>query len=80
MSSYSNKALIDPVWFRVLYGAGLRISEALNLRIADVDTRTGTLRIRDTKNRESRTVPITGRLAATPGRVRRGGPPGAREQ
>ena len=31
MSSYSNKALIDPVLFRVLYGAGLRISEALNL-------------------------------------------------
>ena len=32
MSSYSNKALVDPVLFRVLYGAGLRISEALNLR------------------------------------------------
>jgi len=65
MSSYSNKALVDPVLFRVLYGAGLRISEALNLRIADVDTRTGTLRICDTKNGESRTVPITHRLAAT---------------
>ena len=67
MSSYSNKALVDPVLFRVLYGAGLRISEALNLRMADVDTRTGTLRIRDTKNGESRTVPITHRLAATLG-------------
>ena len=67
MSSYSNKALIDPVLFRVLYGAGLRISEALNLRMADVDTRTGTLRIRDTKNGESRTVPVTDRLAATLG-------------
>jgi integrase/recombinase XerD len=67
MSSYSNKALIDPVLFRVLYGAGLRISEALNLRMADVDTRTGTLRIRDTKNGESRTVPVTHRLAATLG-------------
>jgi integrase len=65
MSSYSNKALIDPVLFRVLYGAGLRISEALNLRLADVDTRTGTLRIRDTKNGESRTVPVTDRLAGT---------------
>ena len=29
MSSYSNKALVDPVLFRVLYGAGLRVSEAL---------------------------------------------------
>lgn len=67
MSSYSNKALIDPVLFRVLYGAGLRISEALKLTIADVDTDAGTLRIRDTKNGESRTVPVTDRLAATLG-------------
>jgi integrase/recombinase XerD len=29
-----------------------------------VDTRAGTLRIRDSKNGESRTVPITGRLTA----------------
>jgi integrase/recombinase XerD len=65
MSSYSNKALVDPVLFRVLYGAGVRISEALNLRIPDLDTDAGTLRIRDTKNGESRTVPITHRLAAT---------------
>ena len=65
MSSYSNKALVDPVLFRVLYGAGLRVSEALNLSLPDADTRAGTLRIRDSKNGEGRTVPITGRLAAT---------------
>lgn len=65
MSSYSNKALVDPVLFRVLYGAGLRVSEALNLGLADLDTGAGTLRIRDSKNGESRTIPITGRLAAT---------------
>lgn len=62
MSSYSNKALVDPVLFRVLYGAGLRVSEALNLTLPDVDTTAGTLRIRDSKNGEGRTVPITGRL------------------
>ena len=45
MSSYSNKAMVDPVLFRVLYDAGLRISEVLNLTLADVDTRAGTLRI-----------------------------------
>jgi integrase len=65
MSSYSNKAMIDPVLFRVLYDAGLRVSEALHLTLSDVDTRAGTLRIRDSKNAEGRTVPITSRLAAT---------------
>jgi len=65
MSSFSNKALVDPVLFRVLYGAGLRVSEALNLTLTDLDTNTKTLRIRDSKNGESRTVPISGRLAAS---------------
>jgi integrase/recombinase XerD len=65
MSCYSNKALVDPVLFRVLYGAGLRVSEALSLTLPDVDTSAGTLRIRDSKNGESRTVPVTGRLTAT---------------
>ena len=65
MSSFSNKAMVDPVLFRVLYGAGLRVSEALSLTLADVDTRSGTLRIRDSKNGESRTVPLTGRLTVT---------------
>ena len=65
MSSYSNKAMVDPVLFRVLYGAGLRVSEALGLTLPDVDTQAGTLRIRDSKNGEGRTIPITGRLAAT---------------
>ena len=65
MSNSSNKALVDPVLFRVLYGAGLRVSEALNLTLPDVDSDNATLRIRDSKNGESRTVPITARLAAT---------------
>ena len=65
MSCYSNKALVDPVLFRALYGAGLRVSEALNLTLSDVETHAGTLRIRDSKNGEGRTIPITDRLAAT---------------
>jgi integrase len=65
MSSFSNKALIDPVLFRVLYGAGLRVSEALHLLLPDVDTNAGTLRIRDSKNGAGRTIPITARLTAT---------------
>src|SRR5439155_20892009 len=65
MSCYSNKALVDPVLFRVLHGAGLRVSEALNLTLPDVDTHAGTLRIRDSMNGECMSVPITGRLTAT---------------
>lgn len=65
MSSFTNKAMVDPVLLRVLYGTGLRISEALNLTMTDVDTTAGTLKIRETKNGESRTIPITGRLTAT---------------
>jgi len=65
MSCYSNKAIVDPVLFRVLYGAGLRVSEALKLTLSDVDSSVGTLRIRDSKNGQGRTIPITGRLTAT---------------
>ena len=42
MSGFSNKAMVDPVLFRVLYGAGLRVSEALSLTLADADTHSGT--------------------------------------
>ena len=44
--------------FRLLYGCGLRISEALHLRIRDVDGAQGLLTIRDTKFRKDRLVPV----------------------
>lgn len=65
LSEGSNRALVDPVLFRVLYATGLRISEALNLRLRDVDLARGTLEVREGKNRENRIVPITPRLAIT---------------
>lgn len=65
MSSYSNKALVDPVLFRLLYGTGMRVSEALKLTLADVGTPSRAVKIRDSKNGQSRTVPITDRLSAT---------------
>jgi integrase len=65
LSEDSNRALVDPVLFRVLYATGLRISEALNLKLRDVDPARATLEVRDSKNRENRIVPITQRLAAT---------------
>jgi integrase len=50
---------VYPVLFRVLYGCGLRISEALNLRVCDVDLDNGILTIRGGKNNRSRLVAIS---------------------
>ena len=47
----------------VLYGTGLRISEALNLTLADADLKEQVLTIRDTKFFKSRLVPIGDQLA-----------------
>lgn len=53
---------IDPDTFRaillLLYGAGLRISEALALTLTDVDLDAGVLCIRESKFYKSRLVPI----------------------
>src|SRR5262249_16945011 len=58
--------LLEPYTFRAvlltLYGAGLRISEALTLRIGDVDFSEGVLLIRETKFYKSRLVPIGSHL------------------
>lgn len=54
--------LFEPTTFRavlvLLYGAGLRISEALSLRMADVDVAESVLLIRETKFYKSRHVPM----------------------
>jgi integrase/recombinase XerD len=47
----------------LLYGAGLRISEAIRLTIADVDLEQGVLTIRDTKFYKTRLVPVGSDLA-----------------
>jgi integrase/recombinase XerD len=53
-----NRHLILPLLFRMLYGCGLRISEALHLKLNDVDLKQGTLFIRDTKLGKERIVPM----------------------
>jgi integrase/recombinase XerD len=56
------RSVIDPTTFRLLllmlYGAGLRISEALRLTLADVDLITAVLHIRESKFYKTRLVPI----------------------
>src|SRR5260370_1849737 len=65
LSENSNRALVDAVLFRVFYGTGLRLSEALGLELRDFDPARATIQIRDGKNHENRLLPVTRRLAAT---------------
>jgi len=48
-----------PVLFRTIYACGLRASEARLLRVDDVDTGAGILRIRDGKGGKDRQVPVS---------------------
>ncbi|MBW9154961.1 tyrosine-type recombinase/integrase [Clostridium tagluense] len=57
-----NRHLVLPLLFRMLYGCGLRISEALNLTYEDVDLERGTLFIKNTKFDKERIVPMASSL------------------
>jgi integrase len=52
------KHLSFPLLYRMLYGCGLRISEALNLTLRDIDTQSGMIRIDNGKNNKERLVPM----------------------
>ena len=54
-----NRHLTMPLLFRMLYGCGLRISEALALLKSDVDLKDGVLHIRHGKNDRERNVPMS---------------------
>lgn len=55
--------LTFPLLYRMLYGCGFRISEVLNLTIADVDLPNGIVHIRDAKNGNERFVPMAASLS-----------------
>jgi len=57
-----NRHLFLPLLLRVLYGCGLRISEALNLTLQDVDLVGGTLSIRHAKFNKERILPMADSL------------------
>ena len=48
-----------PVLIRLLYGCGLRVSEAVSLRCKDVDLENGILTIREAKNGRDRLIPLS---------------------
>lgn len=57
-SFYTDRHLIDPVFFRMLYGTGMRVSEALNLMVKDFDASNGILTVYHAKNNKDRLVPL----------------------
>ena len=61
-SGFPRRSLEYALLFRLLYGAGLRISEALALKIADYDRSSGTFCVRQGKNRKDRLVPLAAGL------------------
>lgn len=55
---------VFPMMLRLLYCCGLRVSEALNLTLDDVDLEAGILRILESKNNKDRLVPMSVSLTA----------------
>ncbi len=58
-NKFINTPHIYPAVFRILYGCGLRVSEALSLKCEDVDLDNGILVIMNGKNNISRLVPTS---------------------
>lgn len=55
----SNQHLILPAIYRLLYGCGLRISEAVALKLKDVDLKNGIVTINDSKFGKNRLIPTS---------------------
>lgn len=61
-NKFVNTPYVHPAVIRILYGCGLRVSEALGLLCDDVDLDDGIITIRNGKNNVSRLVPISDSL------------------
>lgn len=62
-SECPHRHLIMPVFFRMIYMCGLRVSEARLLKVGDVDLENGILSIHHSKKDNSRLVPMSEVLA-----------------
>lgn len=61
-SFFTNCSQVDPVLFRILYATGMRLSEALNLTVADFHSIDGTLTVYHAKNNKDRIIPLASSL------------------
>jgi site-specific recombinase XerD len=57
-----NLSGVYQLFIQILYGSGLRLSEALKLRIKDVDFAQGQLEVRNSKGQESRVTMLPQRV------------------
>lgn len=57
------RAMVMPVFFRILYTSGMRVSELRLSRLKDVDLDRGVIRVNQGKNHKDRLVPIHPALA-----------------
>jgi integrase len=56
---FPTRHIVLPLLFRTLYCCGLRISEALNLTISDIDFENGILMLKKTKDYRDRLIPLS---------------------
>ena len=63
ISAQTNACLVDPVLFRMLYGTGVRVSEALGVMLADVGEGCSHVVVRRGKSGRERLVPLGPSLA-----------------
>jgi integrase len=56
---FPTRHIVLPLLFRTLYCCGLRVSEALNLTLGDIDFENGILALKNTKDYRDRLIPLT---------------------
>ena len=62
-SGVSSRKIVDAILFCFLYGTGVRISEALDLKVSDYDRNAGVATIHHGKNNRDRLIPLHPSLA-----------------
>ena len=62
LTAQKTKHLVMPVFFRLLYGCGLRLTEARLLKVMDVDLSEGVITVTNAKLDKHRQLPVSPEL------------------